>query len=89
MIAFRIQVYGKVQGVFYRASAKSTADELGLVGWVKNELDGSVWIEVEGGEKQVEAFIEWCDEGPEFSKVQEVKTERIGPLDFSEFKIRH
>ena len=47
-MAVRIRVYGKVQGVFYRATTKTVADDLGLTGWVKNEADGSVTIIAEG-----------------------------------------
>lgn len=89
MIAFRVQVFGKVQGVFYRASSKNRADDLGLVGWVKNELDGSVWIEVQGEDEHVKKFIQWCRHGSEFADVDEVKTKKIGSIDFKDFKIRH
>ena len=41
MVCYQIRVVGKVQGVFYRASTKTVADELGVKGWVKNEVDGS------------------------------------------------
>ncbi len=44
MIAFRIKVTGRVQGVFFRASTKEKAEELGINGWVRNEPDGSVLI---------------------------------------------
>jgi acylphosphatase len=49
-MALQIRVWGKVQGVFYRASAKQEADKLGIRGTVKNEPDGSVVIQAEGSE---------------------------------------
>lgn len=81
----RIQVFGKVQGVFFRASAKMQAEELGLVGWVRNEPEGSVLIEAEGPEDKVLEMIDWCKEGPTFSRVDRLDIEAIereGNVDF-------
>lgn len=64
-----IRIYGKVQGVFFRASTKEKADELGIHGTVRNENDGSVAIEAEGGEETVGKFIEWCQKGPRLAVV--------------------
>jgi acylphosphatase len=61
---FTIAIKGRVQGVFFRASAKAKADELGLNGIVKNRNDGSVYCEVEGDEEKVALFISWCHQGP-------------------------
>jgi acylphosphatase len=72
MIAREITVRGKVQGVFYRASAKAKADEWGLLGWVKNEPDDTVVIWVEGPEPEVLKMIDWCWRGSERSKVMDV-----------------
>ncbi len=46
-----IKIYGDVQGVNFRFEAKLTADKLGVKGFVRNEADGSVYIEAEGEEK--------------------------------------
>lgn len=59
-----IRVEGRVQGVFYRASARQKAMELGLHGFAKNEDDGSVYIEVEGEEQALNEFLRWCRTGP-------------------------
>ncbi len=64
-----IRVYGKVQGVFFRASTKETADELGINGSVRNEHDGSVSIEAEGDDETLDKFIEWCKKGPRLASV--------------------
>ena len=64
-----IRVSGKVQGVFYRASAKNEADKLGVRGIVRNEPDGSVYIEAEGNESELSNFIAWCKKGPPRSQV--------------------
>jgi acylphosphatase len=47
---FNIRISGRVQGVFFRASTKAKAEELGISGFVQNEPDGSVYIEAEGEE---------------------------------------
>ena len=64
-----IRVSGRVQGVFYRASAKQKADELRVQGTVRNNEDGSVSIEAEGDEESVGQFVEWCRKGPILSRV--------------------
>lgn len=67
-----IKVTGKVQGVFFRASTKAVADQMGVKGLVKNEKDGSVYIEAEADEITLELFVNWCHEGPEKAKVENV-----------------
>ncbi len=89
MKCFRITVTGRVQGVFFRASTKTQADNLGLTGWVKNESDGSVMIEVAGDEKSIQNFIKWCHEGPPISRVDNVRLKEIPNQDFKDFKITY
>jgi acylphosphatase len=81
-------VKGKVQGVFYRKSAKVKAEELGLSGWVRNEADGSVYIEAEGDEHQLKQFKEWCKLGPSHASVDEVTTKTGTLKNYSGFEIR-
>jgi acylphosphatase len=64
-----IRVYGRVQGVFFRASTKEMAEQLGIHGSVRNVRDGSVAIEAEGDEEAIEKFIKWCQNGPELAMV--------------------
>lgn len=87
MKAERIQVTGKVQGVFFRASTKEKADELSIKGWVRNEPDGSVLIEAEGPDDRMEAFVAWCWEGSPHARVEKVEEEPIDPRDFDTFAI--
>jgi acylphosphatase len=68
----RLQILGKVQGVFYRQSALEVAKLLGLNGWIKNNPDGSVEAEVIGSEEAIERFAEWCRQGPPRAVVDEV-----------------
>lgn len=87
MRAVNIRITGKVQGVSFRKSAKQAADEWGLTGLARNETDGSVHIEVEGEEDQIEKFVKWCREGPEHAQVEEVKVTRQPLNDFDGFKV--
>jgi acylphosphatase len=68
-----IKITGKVQGVFFRASTKAVADQMGVKGLVKNEKDGSVYIEAESDEAILQMFLEWCNEGPDKSTVEIVE----------------
>ena len=67
-------IAGKVQGVFYRASAKDKAVSLGLKGYVKNLPGGSVELVAEGSPEKLNQLIEWCKDGPANAKVNEVNT---------------
>ncbi len=87
MIAREIIVKGKVQGVFYRASAREKADDLGLYGWVKNRADGSVEIWVEGEEQIVLEMTEWCRQGPARARVLEVDVKAVDPAGYLDFKV--
>ena len=87
MRAVNIKVTGKVQGVFFRESAKDVADELNLNGFARNESDGSVYTEVEGEETALEKFAAWCHEGPEHAKPEEIKVTRQPLSDFQGFRI--
>ena len=64
MRTVHIKISGKVQGVFFRASAKEIADKLKITGWVKNTLEGDVEIVAEGSSESIEEFLEWCKKGP-------------------------
>lgn len=75
MIARRIVVRGRVQGVFYRNWTVATANGLGVRGWVRNRHDGSVEILACGDEAAVEALVEACRRGPEAAQVEAVDVE--------------
>ncbi len=57
-------IKGRVQGVFFRASTRDKARELGLTGWVKNSADGSVEAVFEGPNEQLKKAVNWCYKGP-------------------------
>lgn len=86
---FNIRISGKVQGVFFRASTQKRARELGITGWVKNEQDGTVYLEAEGETEQLEALTKWCNTGPERAEVEDVKVEREDKLKgFNGFEVK-
>ncbi len=70
-----IRVIGMVQGVYYRYTAKETAERLRLVGTVRNMADGSVSIVCEGEEEDVLRLVEWCRRGPGGARVDKVDVE--------------
>ena len=83
----RIQITGKVQGVFFRESARKEATRSGLTGWVRNLEDGSVEVRVSGPETALNSFIAWCRKGPILARVTEVKTEDVPDEQFEEFVV--
>ena len=84
---YRIHVIGTVQGVWFRKYTKEAALGYNLLGLVKNEQDGNVYIEAEGDEKDLGSLIEWLYIGSPLSKVQEVKWEEGSLQHFSQFEI--
>jgi acylphosphatase len=72
MKAVRLRITGRVQGVYYRASAEDEARRLGLVGWVRNEPDGAVAVLAQGDAAAVDTFIAWCRRGPPSARVAAV-----------------
>ena len=66
-------VSGKVQGVGFRFTTKMVADELGILGFVRNEDNGDVYIEAQGEEEAMTKFIEAIKKSPApFGRVQQV-----------------
>lgn len=81
-----IRVTGRVQGVYFRASTRDIATKLKLRGFVRNEPDGSVYIEAEGSEEALDEFVAWCHHGPPAAivknvEVQEGPIQNMKPLD--------
>lgn len=84
-----IKIYGRVQMVLFRDSARRQANKLGLKGFVQNEPDSSVYIEAEGNDEQLEKFSAWCKKGPILAKVEKIDIQESVELkNFSDFKIR-
>ena len=82
-----ITVAGIVQGVYYRQSTKAQATEAGITGEIKNNTDGTVGIIATGEEDKLEAFIAWCNQGPETAVVSTVKVKDLELQNFNAFRI--
>lgn len=82
-----ITLFGKVQGVFFRAATKAVANQLRIMGFVKNLPNGSVYIEAEGESFELENFIEWCHEGPEHAIVDKVEINPGETKNYRNFEI--
>lgn len=82
-------IEGKVQGVFFRASAKEQADRLNLAGWVRNLPEGSVEVQVEGKQDSLDDFLDWCRKGPPNALVTGVELKYLLPSgDLDSFDIK-
>jgi len=88
-LLYKIHVRGYVQGVGFRWSTVREAKNHGITGFVKNLSDGSVYIEAEGSERQLKAFIEWCKEGPGFGHVESVTADPYPPVNYKDFRIEY
>jgi acylphosphatase len=84
---YKIHVTGRVQGVGFRWSASNTARSLGIKGFVKNQSDGSVYIEAEGTGEQLKAYTEWCKNGPGY--VESVTFETFPPVNYTDFRVEY
>ncbi|MDH5602712.1 MAG: acylphosphatase [Cyclobacteriaceae bacterium] len=85
---YTLIVHGKVQGVFFRASTREEAVKLGLTGYVKNNPDGNVIIEVEGEVEVIEQLVEWSHHGPPLAKVTDVEVTEGDLTGYTSFEIR-
>ena len=85
---YTIVVYGKVQGVFFRASTREQAQQLDIRGWVKNEADGSVRIEAEGEAAALQRLVAWCHQGPPPAQVTTVDVRSGEVVNYTEFEVR-
>lgn len=68
----KLRIRGLVQGVGFRWSMVQTANHLGVCGWVRNRLDGSVEALVCGPHTEVAAMIHWAGQGPAGARVESV-----------------
>ncbi|MEE2767170.1 MAG: acylphosphatase [Pseudomonadota bacterium] len=71
-----VLVGGKVQGVCFRVSAREQAIKLAVQGFVRNLPDGRVEIIAQGMQTSVDRFVEWCEEGPEHARVDDLQVEK-------------
>ncbi|MFC7072750.1 acylphosphatase [Halovenus rubra] len=87
-IRAHVYVSGKVQGVYFRATTRDTAREYGVNGWVRNLDDGRVEAVFEGPVDDVDAMVEFCDEGSSAARVDEVDVSHEEPQGEDGFDVR-
>ena len=75
LISAHLYIYGRVQGVFFRASTRRIALKLGLKGFVRNLPDGRVEAYFEGEEERVREAVDWCHHGPPGARVERVRVQ--------------
>lgn len=83
-----LKVYGRVQGVGFRFYTQKRALELKLNGFVRNKPNGSVYIEAEGPTKDIDEFIDWCQQGPEWARVDKLEKQYSNPVGHEGFVIK-
>lgn len=83
-----MRIEGAVQGVGFRWWARAKAAEAGVRGFVRNEEDGSVHIEVEGDDEAVNRYIALCRQGPAGAHVENMSVSAGARVDFTGFDIR-
>ena len=79
MIAWRVTIRGRVQGVGYRDAMVDAADAFGVCGWVRNRGDGAVEALLQGEDAAVERLLAWCRRGPPAARVIEITTLDVAP----------
>jgi acylphosphatase len=83
-----VLVRGLVQGVFFRAELRDRARSVGVSGWVRNNVDGTVDAELEGPRERVESLVHWCSRGPRGAVVDDVEVEWLEPAGHVGFELR-
>ncbi|MGZ8173893.1 MULTISPECIES: acylphosphatase [Methylobacter] len=77
----KIQVSGRVQGVYFRLFTQNKAKHFAIKGSVKNLPDGRVEIVAEAGSMAIEKFIKWCHKGPITARVDHVEITELQPSE--------
>ena len=77
-----------MQGVYFRVSAKQKALNLGVRGFVQNESEGTVSVEVEGEPNAVEQMVSWCKKGPGLARVKAIEVTDLPGRNFICFDIK-
>jgi acylphosphatase len=85
--AVQARVTGQVQGVAFRWHTQEQARRLGVVGWVRNEVDGSVLLHAEGEDVAVSDLVAWCHHGPPSARVSHVAVREAAPVGATSFEI--
>ena len=87
LVRQHVWIWGKVQGVCFRAYTQQEAQQLQLQGWVRNLNDGRVESVFEGEQEQVEAMLKWLHKGSPWAQVEKVASQEEEVLGEEGFKI--
>lgn len=87
MKTYELYITGKVQGVYYRSSTQSKAQELGITGYVENLPDGRVHAVIQGRKDACRQLIDWCRQGPDRAQVSNVDISPISAPSYETFTI--
>lgn len=87
MKSVHLEISGKVQGVFFRASAEEIARLHKLSGWIKNTRDKKVEALITGADEDIQKFIEWCKHGPDKALVEHVTITNMALQTFDKFEV--
>jgi acylphosphatase len=82
-----VWVTGRVQGVFFRESARGEAERRGVHGWVRNLSDGRVEAVFEGPQEAVAALVAWCRRGPPDAEVESLDERAEPPEGEAGFRV--
>jgi acylphosphatase len=88
VIRRRVVVHGRVQGVFFRDTARRIADSHRIAGWVRNTREGTVEGVFEGDPEGVAALVEFVHEGPRGAEVERVEVTEEEPEGLTGFRVR-
>tara|TARA_Y100000766_G_scaffold248661_1_gene230556 strand:+ start:105 stop:377 length:273 start_codon:yes stop_codon:yes gene_type:complete len=88
VIHLNIKVHGRVQGVGFRKFAQRIANENSIVGFCVNQLDGTVYLEIETTQMKADQFLEWMYQGSIMAKVSKIDVEPSKLKGFKHFEIR-
>ena len=83
----RLEIHGRVQGVWFRESMRQEAARLGIAGWVRNRADGSVEAVVQGDAEAIEEIVARARRGPSLARVENVDVS-YATGDFASFDVR-
>lgn len=89
MKSYKYILKGKVQGVYFRATTKQKADDLGVKGIVKNLPNGAVHVEAEASSEILLKFEEYLHSDPKNAKVNSLEKEEIEYKNYTSFEILH
>jgi len=88
IVTRRLRAHGRVQGVWFRESMRQKAEALGVTGWVRNRMDGSVEALVQGPFEAVDSITAWMRRGPDGANVTRLDIEETAAERLARFEKR-